>query len=380
MNTPCAIGFLLVMLQLLPSSLHSQDSLTFDGQVSLWLNVNPSLDLPLYTGGRYLPQVNLFKPLQHDRQLDMELSANLNGSIGFHPFDTSYATGMIKPYRAWVRYTASQFELRAGLQKLNFGSATMFRPLMWFDQLDPRDPLQLTDGVWGILARYYFLNNANIWLWGLYGNTKARGWDPVKTSKGYPEAGGRIQLPVPSGEIAFTYHYRMADSGGLEPIPDISGIPEHRVGFDVRLDLTLGLWLEGSWIHRTEAIDLATNQEIFTAGLDYTFGLGNGLTVIGEHMIAASDETAFSFENLLSLSGLSVSYPVGMFDNLSGFFYYDWTNKAIYNTITWQKKYDRILLYLMAYWNPENYQMLIRQDAQNLYSGKGLQIMFVFNH
>ena len=69
-----------------------------------------------------------------------------------------------------MRYSSDQFELRLGLQKINFGSASMLRPLMWFDQMDPRDPLHLTDGVWGLLARYYFLNNANIWLWGLYGN------------------------------------------------------------------------------------------------------------------------------------------------------------------------------------------------------------------
>lgn len=50
-------------------------------------------------------------------------------------------------------------ELRLGLQKINFGSAQLFRPLMWFDKMDPRDPLQMTDGVWGALYRYYFRNN-----------------------------------------------------------------------------------------------------------------------------------------------------------------------------------------------------------------------------
>jgi len=57
------------------------------------------------------------------------------------------------------------------LQKINFGSATLFRLLMWFDRIDPRDPLKLTDGVYGLLLRYYFHNNTNIWLWGLYSIT-----------------------------------------------------------------------------------------------------------------------------------------------------------------------------------------------------------------
>lgn len=35
---------------------------------------------------------------------------------------------------------------------------------MRFDQVDPRDPLKLTDGVRGLLGRYCFLNNADIWL------------------------------------------------------------------------------------------------------------------------------------------------------------------------------------------------------------------------
>ncbi|GAI27146.1 unnamed protein product, partial [marine sediment metagenome] len=48
---------------------------------------------------------------------------------------------------------------------------------MWFDRIDPRDPLQLTDGVYGLLLRQYFLNNANIWVWGLYGNDDLRGWE-----------------------------------------------------------------------------------------------------------------------------------------------------------------------------------------------------------
>jgi hypothetical protein len=72
-------------------------------------------------------------------------------------FNSFSSNGDIKPYRLWARYSTSQLEIRAGLQKINFGSANILRPLMWFDQMDPRDPLQLTDGVWGILGRYYTL-------------------------------------------------------------------------------------------------------------------------------------------------------------------------------------------------------------------------------
>ena len=92
------------------------------------------------------------------------------GSVLYHPFDSSQVDAAIKAYRLWGRYTGHQFEVRVGLQKIDFGSAMMLRPLQWFDEMDPRDPLNFTTGVYGALGRYYFLNNANIWGWILYGN------------------------------------------------------------------------------------------------------------------------------------------------------------------------------------------------------------------
>ena len=92
--------------------------------------------------------------------------------------------------------------VRGGLQKINFGSANLLRPLMWFDQIDPRDPLQLTDGVWGILGRYYFLNNANIWVWGLIGNDQRKGWEVIPSVKNKPEFGFRVQMPIPGNYLS----------------------------------------------------------------------------------------------------------------------------------------------------------------------------------
>lgn len=95
--------------------------------------------------------------------------------------------------------------------KINFGSASIFRPLMWFDKIDYRDPLQLTDGVYALLGRYYFSNNANLWLWTLYGNDEPMGWEKTPAVWQIPEFGGRIQQPVPRGEAALSYHHREAD-------------------------------------------------------------------------------------------------------------------------------------------------------------------------
>src|SRR5690606_13236953 len=138
--------------------------------------------------------------------------------------------GNLSPYRLWGRYSTNQFETRIGLHKINFGSAMMLRPLMWFDQVDPRDPLQLTNGVWAILSRYYFLNNTNIWFWAVHGSDKPRTWEISPSNADLPELGGRVQTPIKFGEAALSYHFRMADTRHLGT--QDSEVPENRLAFD----------------------------------------------------------------------------------------------------------------------------------------------------
>jgi hypothetical protein len=335
----------------------------------------------LYLGARYIPRLNYSLPAGNDNKIDFEVSLNINGNSGFNKFDSISSFGQLKPYRLWFRYSSDQFEIRGGLQKINFGSASLLRPLMWFDQVDPRDPLKLTDGVWGVLGRYYFLNNVNVWLWGLYGNDKPKGWENVGTLPKHPEFGGRIQVPVPKGEAALSYHYRTANTGNLEGIdPAISEAAENRIGLDFKLDMVTGLWFEGTWATKNKPVGIYTNQEIFNAGIDYTFNFGKGLYVIYEQLLASADENPFQFQNSTLFSLVSLSYPIGMFDNIGGIVYYDWTNNSIYNFINWQKQFNNITFYIMGFWNPENYRIPVQGGEQNLYAGKGIQVMFVWNH
>jgi hypothetical protein len=372
----------LIWLIVFPFNSEAQDGLTIKGQASAWMLYNKGNDLPVYLGGRYIPQLNYGHLLKNDHKFDFEASLNINGNLGISPFDSASASGQLKPYRLWARYSTRQFELRAGLQKINFGSASILRPLMWFDQVDPRDPLKLTDGVWGILGRYYFLNNANIWLWGLFGNEKPRGWEPAGTNTDFPEFGGRFQMPVTSlGEAAISFHHRTADTRNMgESVPQYSEVPENRIGFDIKLDLVAGVWFESSWVNKSEDLGIYTNQEILNAGADYTFNIGNGLYIIYEQLFAANDETPFNFENSTTFSLASVSYPLGISDNISGIVYYDWKNRSIYNFLNWQKQFKNITLYLMAFWNPEDYRIPAQGEGQNLYAGRGVQVMMVFNH
>ena len=208
-----------------------QKELYFKGQLSTWGHINPNNPYPFYLGGRYIPQLNYEIKLPESKLFDFEVSANIYGDAGIHFFDSAEVDGNINAYRAWVRYSTEQLEVRFGLQKIDFGTATMLRALRWFDQVDPRDPLRLTEGVWAGLGRYYFLNNVNIWFWTLYGNKNPKGMEVIKTNSSFPEIGGRVQFPVPLGEAALSYHHRVADSRNfMETIPSYSEIQENRIG------------------------------------------------------------------------------------------------------------------------------------------------------
>jgi hypothetical protein len=378
-----------------------QENFEFRGQASGWFNAN-SGNVPVWIGARYIPQIT-YRPFQEgSNSIDFEVSANINGSTGFQPAGNTTSDGTIKPYRIWGRYTTNQFELRMGLQKINFGSAAMLRPLMWFDQVDPRDPLQLTDGVWGVLARYYFINNVNIWLWGLYGNDGPKTWEILETASKVPEFGGRLQIPVPRGETALSYHHRKAnlnvqgieteilnstysevfvpETGDAGSVSEFHRIPENRVGFDGKWDIGIGLWIEGTWISKTRDTGIYSNQQILNLGADYTFGIGKGLNVIFEQLLFSYDQNAFAFHNNHHFTSAALSYPLGIFDNINTILYYDWTNGNLYTFLNWQRQYNRVGLYAMAFWNPETIRLPQQSEGAEMFSGRGIQFMVVFNH
>ncbi|MGQ1784229.1 hypothetical protein [Saccharicrinis sp. GN24d3] len=352
-----------------------------NGQFSAWTLYNPDNPVPLLAGSRYIPQLNYAISLNKNNKIDFEVSANIFGNIGYRSIDSISTHGGIRTYRAWGRYSSKQLEVRIGLQKINFGSATMLRPLRWFDQVDPRDPLLLTNGVWGVLGRYYFLNNTNIWLWCLYSNHSVKGIEFLTTKKGYPEFGGRVQYPVSSGEAGLSFHHRMADSRNLNnTIPEYDVIPENRIGLDARWDKVIGVWIEGVWVNKGENLGKYSNREIFTAGTDYTFGIGSGLSIIAEHMVIANDEKAFSFRDATNFSALTLSYPIGMFDKLTFITYFDWHNKSAYRFVNWQKEFNKTSLYIMGYWNPIDSMLPVTSSEENILGGAGIQLLFAFNH
>lgn len=355
-------------------------SLAFNGQAIGWTTLNPAEPFQAQVGLRYIPELSFSLPAGK-YSIEGEFSANLWGS-GIYSGDSMDLDNEISPYRMWVKFSGDQFELRAGLQKINFGSAQLFRPLMWFDRIDPRDPLQLTDGVWALLGRYYFLNNANIWLWGIYGDDKVKGWEIIPSKKNSIEYGGRLQLPLYTGEIAATYHHRTADPGPV--IPDSITLgetsPENRIALDLKMDLAVGLWAEAALSKQDFSYTNQNYMSMLNLGIDYTFGLGNGLNMMAEGFAYLQGEQAFASEEQLWFGLLSANYPISIIHNVSAMLFYDFSNKNFYRFINWTVAYDKWSFYVMGFWNPESYTLYNVDPRTSLYGGWGFQLMAVFNH
>jgi hypothetical protein len=353
----------------------------FRGQLSGWtIETRNENNWENNTGLRYIPLLNIAYTLDEGDLIDAELSIN-----SFLTTDETIEGkhGDIDTYRLWIRYASPQFEIRAGLQKINFGSAVLLRPLMWFDRVDPRDPLQLTEGVYGLLGRYYFLNNANVWIWGLLGNDETKGWETFPSDKDKLEFGGRVQMPLFNGEIAFTYHHREVDVEN-HALPFLltseDNIPENRFGLDGKWDVGVGLWFESALIHQDLDMSTLRYKRLINIGMDYTFDLGDGLHVIGEYFTMATSEGVFDTEEEMSFSAVSLNYPLGLLDDITVMIYYNWDNQDWYRFLQWQRNYDNWSIYLMGFWNPDEFQIYQNRQGNSPFAGKGLQLMIVFNH
>ena len=358
-------------------------SILIKGQMSSWFLYAQNEKNTSQIGMRYIPASSISKPLNNSIILDAEISINTYFSSYDFEFDKDHADHNLKPYRLWLRLSSNQFEARIGLQKINFGSASLLRPLMWFDRIDPRDPLQLTNGVYGMMLRYYFLNNANIWFWGLLGNDTTKGWELVPTEKNTIEYGGRLQYPLGPGEIGMSYHSRLMhqEDSRLGPFSfPAKTIPEQRFAVDGKWDLTIGLWFETVITHH-QVDPLPLNyKKMLTLGSDYTFGLGNGLHVLGEYFVFETSEKLFNTGEQIKFSALSARYPIGILDQITAIYYYDWKNKQHYRFLSLQRSYDNWSFHIISFWNPPKNLIFQNQVESNIFVGKGLEVMIVFNH
>ena len=354
--------------------------LSFNGQVTAWGIGQFQTPIPMQFGARFVPTLLGNFQLSAKSKLDFEASININGSFNYTGFHNDTILGQLKPYRIWLRYSGDNWEVRAGLQKINFGSAKMFRPLMWFDAMDGRDPLQLTDGVYGVLGKYFFQNNANLWLWGLIGNKNPKGYELWGSTEWKPEIGGRFEMPAGPGEIAVSTHNRRLNYN----IGSGKEFNETRIGLDGKWDVGIGLWFESS----ITITDAQNNpflfpfkvQDMWNVGADYTVPLGNGLGVTIEYFRYHAGDKFLVEGNAVNVVGTMLTYPLSMLDNLSGMIFYLPDQNKWMNYLSWGRTYDNFTIYAIGYWNPDNVQLVTAQtQSRNMFAGKGIQVMVNYN-
>jgi hypothetical protein len=354
----------------------------FTGQIAGWMAANKSDNFAFQTGLRYQPGLSFTKPLNESFSIDGEFSLDSYVTYTTPPEDNEEFAGKIIPYRLWLRFSGNRFEVRAGLQKINFGSASMLRPLMWFDRIDPRDPLKLTTGVYGLQGKYYFKNNAGIWLWILYGNKNTKGWETVPSNPDRPEIGGRFQLPVPRGEIAISYHNRSARFPETWEPPVISDsilYPENRFGLDCKIDLGVGLWFEGT-VSNQKQNEFPPYQKALTFGADYTIDFGNGLNLSAEQFVFNNSEELLGKGSRSSFTGFSAGMPFSTITRITTIVFVDWKNSgySLFGNISFT--YDNLAINLIAFWNPDYLRIYNNNSGSNMFAGTGGQIMLVYNY
>lgn len=340
-------------------------SVSLQGQASGWLAIMEESEFGL----RYIPELRVAGSIG-ERTVDAEIALNSRASMPFDSLDDSSLDSDL--YRLWLRYSSSQFETRLGLQKINFGPAKIMRSLMWFDRLNPQDPFKLTDGVYAALVRYYFLNNANIWVWGLLGNDELKGLEFVETDDDHLEFGGRFQFPIPRGEFAISYNQRHVDPEDwkISVVGPLTDGVENRLALDGIWDIGIGLWFEASG----ERIKVNSDQQMLrglgTIGADYT--LESGIHLLYEHF---AQYTGMDLDNMSltgNISALSADYALGLIDRINAIAYYDWEQKDIYAYIGWQRTYDNWQFNLLAFSN--------RESGDSAFGGKGVQFIVTYNH
>jgi len=241
--------------------------------------------------------------------------------------------------------------------------------------------MQFSEGVYGALVRVFFNNNANFWLWGLYGNDEIKGWELVPTADKRGEFGARIQYPIYTGELAFTYHHREQDLSGLFrpglPAPNAES-KEQRYAFDMRWDIEIGFWSEIVVVDRGAESPLNRWQRFINVGADYTIAIGNGIGVTCEYFEMGEPSEPLGSSNPAQFVAGSVDYSLGIADVVRGVFYYDLEQKKSYTFLAWMHTLDNWQFSLNGFWNPA--ASALNYDSKGMLMGRGIQITVTFNH
>jgi hypothetical protein len=333
-------------------------SYSYKGQ--LWLDANfleNSEDLS-YFG--YIAELSL----RSNNNLDFEWSRKLTS---IYSNSETYNTN--KNYRLWIRYSKPKYDFRLGLQKISFGTASLLRPLNWFDTIDFTSTTAQTDGIKAMRAQFFPSESTIFWIWCV---------DDEKVS-----CGSRLEFLNNLGSFGLSYHndrdnidhkvFSVPQIIDNQPSIDFPG-RNHRIGLDYRYDGLMGLWLEGASI-LSSSKDINLNRfDMLTLGADYTLSVLDGVLISSESMyfsFISEERTEDTDQNPWILhqttSSLIASMPIGMLNDLMFITIRDWNTKDFYNLLRWSTTFDYFSINCMLSINPSEVQ-------------DNFKIMFIYNH
>lgn len=356
---------------------------SFRSELSAISTYHDKKEFPSFISLRYVPELKLSTPINETFAFDADAAFDANATFFFDPDYDSDTEAGADVYRLYGKLVTNQSEVCVGLQEINFGPARILRSLMWFDQIDPFDPLERTDGVKALLMRYFFLNNANIWLWGLYGNDDLKGMESIKSKENTIEFGGRCQVPLPNGEMALSYHQRHLDPDDwlAKKSTVLDNGVEQRLALDGFWDIKIGLWFEfaGSETRFALSRNLTGEYETCdfcqttgTVGSDYT--LKNGLHLLGEFFSQASGKSWGDLYVDSKIATVSTDYNFSNIDKVIATAIYDITSDGLRGVLQWQRNYDSWKLDLNIFTNTEHGD----NSESGAITGNGFIVMFTY--
>lgn len=358
------------------------------GQLAGWSGVRWDQTFLFHSGIRLVPALSGSYHLNEQHRFDFEASTNVQARLVWEEGSLVDTMATIQPYRIWLRYTTNRFELRAGLQKINFGPAKMFRPLQWFDAKDIRDPLQLTSGVYGVMAKYFLNRTSAFWLWSLFGNKQPKGYELMGSASGMPEWGGHVEFPFLHGEVGLAYHHRtLSQQNNLmgRVLGDVRH-QENRFGIHGRWDWKVGVWFETSVSLINEnaisEFQFPKVTDMFNLGMDYTLPVGDGLGLTLEYFRYHTGSTFLRGGMQANVLGLMLHYPLTINDQLTAMLFHmpSSNQSATMSFVSWSRSWNRFTLYAMAFLQPRSLAFVaLPMQNRNVFAGRGIQLLGTFH-
>ena len=129
-----------------------------------------------------------------------------------------------------------------------------------------------------MLTRYYFLNNANLWFWVLYGNDKTKTLEIAPTNIRIPEVGGRFPVSHSQRRSGIVFTISGSPNGRPQRFDPCIWQSPRRTASALTVN---GTWASDSGLkgmdHQKQEYRDPDKPGISSHGADYTFGIGNGI-------------------------------------------------------------------------------------------------------